>query len=558
MVAPTVIVLVLSMVLLLGLAAVAWRFRSRRGANLFIVLQLLSTIWVLVTIIGLRLPPSPLQLRFWGFSSGMSLVVAVVWFAFILSYTGRENLLRFRQISIIAFPLVVGGVLYAVAPSWSPLVGQVEQTTITAGTVVQAEIGPIGSFLGVYIYLLFLSGLAIIIKTILESSRIFTGQGLALILGSLVTIIASFLAIIGVPTPGYPTTEVALIGQALFWAYAVFGQEFLQVVPAIGMIGRGAIFDDLDDGIVVFDNASTVVRANPTARRYLGMDEMAGLGGDAIREKMDVDTLDALPARFQLRGQTYRATRSPITNWQGETIGQTVVIQDVTSLIRRQQRLQVMNRILRHNVRNDMNVVRGLGVLLQEGDAEDLKQTGRTIEEKTNNLIRISEKAIEFNRIFDSSRDFDQIRLASLVDEIVSPLVDQYPEATIRTDITTEEFVTESRILAIVLEEAVRNAVQHAGVAPEVSIDGKSGPDYLELTITDDGPGIPETEIAPIAAGEETGLEHASSLGLWLIDWGTELLGGDVEFVTSGDGTTVEILVPERVSDHGEPGHRRP
>jgi len=488
----------------------------------------------------------------------MSLVVAVVWFAFILSYTGRENLLRFRQISIIAFPLVVGGVLYAVAPSWSPLVGQVEQTTITAGTVVQAEIGPIGSFLGVYIYLLFLSGLAIIIKTILESSRIFTGQGLALILGSLVTIIASFLAIIGVPTPGYPTTEVALIGQALFWAYAVFGQEFLQVVPAIGMIGRGAIFDDLDDGIVVFDNASTVVRANPTARRYLGMDEMAGLGGDAIREKMDVDTLDALPARFQLRGQTYRATRSPITNWQGETIGQTVVIQDVTSLIRRQQRLQVMNRILRHNVRNDMNVVRGLGVLLQEGDAEDLKQTGRTIEEKTNNLIRISEKAIEFNRIFDSSRDFDQIRLASLVDEIVSPLVDQYPEATIRTDITTEEFVTESRILAIVLEEAVRNAVQHAGVAPEVSIDGKSGPDYLELTITDDGPGIPETEIAPIAAGEETGLEHASSLGLWLIDWGTELLGGDVEFVTSGDGTTVEILVPERVSDHGEPGHRRP
>jgi len=55
-----------------------------------------------------------------------------------------------------------------------------------------------------------------------------------------VTIVASFLAIIGVPSPGYPTTAVALSGQTLSRGYAVFGQQFLQVVPVIATIGEPA------------------------------------------------------------------------------------------------------------------------------------------------------------------------------------------------------------------------------------------------------------------------------------------------------------------------------
>ncbi len=478
----------------------------------------------------------------------MSLIVAVLWFAFILSYTGRENLLRFRRFSIIALPLVVGAGLYFVTPTWSPLVEQVGQTRIDAGTVVQAEIGPVGGILGVYIYLLFLGGLVIVVKTIIESNSLFAGQGVALVLGSLVTIIASFLAIIGVPTPGYPTTEVALTGQALFWGYAVFGQEFLQVVPGIETIGKRSVFDDLDSGIVVVDSGGRVIRSNSAARTYLEMDEMGAETADTMLGKMDVGTLTDLPARFKLRGKTYRATRSPITNWQGETIGQAIIFQDITSLIRRQQRLQVLNRVLRHNVRNDMNVVRGLSSSLQEGNPDDLPAIGKTIEEKTNDLLTISEKAIELNQILDRNTTVEQVELEPLVDEIVSPLVEQYPDATIRTDISAGEIATDSRILSVVLEEVITNAVKHAGDAPVVTIDAKHGTDQLEFVIGDDGPGIPRMEINPIISGEETKLEHASSLGLWLVYWGTELLRGDVGFVTSGDGTTVRLALPEMES----------
>ncbi|MEF8894351.1 histidine kinase N-terminal 7TM domain-containing protein [Halodesulfurarchaeum sp.] len=545
MVVPTVIILVISVVLIIGLAAAAWRFRTRRGAKLFGVLQVLSAIWAVVTIIGLQLPPSPVQVRVWGLSTGVSLVVAVFWFAFILRYTGREYLLRLRRFTIIALPIAVGAGLYFVAPTWSPLVREVEQTTINAGTIVQAEIGPIGGILGAYLYLLFFIGLVIVVKTIIESNSLFAGQGIALVLGSLVTIIASILAIIGIPTPGYPTTEVLLTGQALFWGYAVFGQEFLQVVPAIATIGERAVFKNLDDGIVVIDREGRVVRSNAAADTYLEMDEIGGEAFDTMLDKMEVGTLADLPARFQHQEKTYRATISPVKNWQGETIGQTVTIQDVTTLVRRQERLQVLNRILRHNVRNDMNVVRGHSTLLQEDDPDNLTKIGKTIEEKTNNLLTISEKAIELNKIFNSSSTVERVDLNAMVDEIVSPLVDQYPDTTIRTDISAGEFTTDSRILSLVLEEVITNAVVHSGDAPEVTIDAKHRTENLELVITDDGPGIPQMEIDPIITGEETNLEHASSIGLWLIYWGTELLKGNVEFVTAGEGTTVRLVLPE-------------
>ncbi len=548
MVAPTVITLILSVVFLLVLTAAAWRFRTRRGAKLFGMLQVLSAIWAVLTIIGLQLPPNPAQLQVWGFSTGMSLIVTVLWFAFILSYTGRESLLRPRRFSIIALPLVLGAGLYFAAPTWSPLIAQVEQTTINAGTVVQTEIGPVGGVLGVYIYLLFLSGLVIVGKTIVESNSVFAGQGIALVLGSLVTIIASLLAIIGVPAPGYPTTEVAIVGQALFWGYAVFGQEFLQVVPAIATIGERAVFDHLDNGVVVIDKGGRIVRSNSAARTYLGIDEMAGGAVDALLDKMELSSLADLPARFQLQGQTYRATKSYIRNWQDEIIGQTVVIQDVTTVVRRQQRLQVLNRILRHNVRNEMTVVYGQTTLLQEGDPDDLNTIGKKIEEKANNLLTISEKAIELNKIFDSSRTVERVDLDTLVDQIVSQITAEYPNATIRTNTAVGEIETDSRILSLVLEEVITNSVEHSGDTPEVTIDAKHRTDHLELVITDDGPGIPQSEIDPIITGEETNLEHTSSIGIWLVYWGTELLSGDVEFVTSGDGTTVRLILPEMES----------
>ena len=83
----------------------------------------------------------------------------------------------------------------------------------------------------------------------------------------------------------------------------------------------------------------------------------------------------------------------------------------------------------------------------------------------------------------------------------------------------------------------------------EATMDGGR----LRVVVTDDGPGIPSVELTPIRSGTETKLEHATGLGLWLIHWGTQSLGGDVAFETSDAGTRVTLTVPDGRLDRREP-----
>lgn len=242
---PTSIALLVTVVLLAGLTAIAYRYRERPGAKLFGILQGLSALWAATALVSWQLPPGPLQLRVWGLNTGLSLIVVIFWFSFILSYTGRESYLSVRRLGLISIPLAFGAGLYFTIPSWPPIVGQVEQLRFAGGTIVDSSIGIVGGFLGLYIYLVLLAGIAVIVKTIIEGNSLFIGQALALLLGSVVTMSASFLEVIGVPVAGYPLTEVALGGQSLLWGYAVFGQQFLQVVPAVATLGERSVFSDL-------------------------------------------------------------------------------------------------------------------------------------------------------------------------------------------------------------------------------------------------------------------------------------------------------------------------
>ncbi len=74
--------------------------------------------------------------------------------------------------------------------------------------------------------------------------------------------------------------------------------------------------------------------------------------------------------------------------------------------------------------------------------------------------------------------------------------------------------------------------------------DGAAG-DRLVLTIEDDGPGIPEHEVAAVESGRETALEHGSGLGLWIVEWAAAAVGADVDYAAREPrGTCVTVQLP--------------
>ncbi|WP_254273772.1 sensor histidine kinase [Haloarcula marina] len=546
----TVVVLVGIVMTLSGLAAVGWRNRTTPGGLLFAVLQAISAVWILTTAVGLLLDAGPVRLRVWGVATGLSLLAGVGWLAFVLDYAGRKWWLRPLPFGLVAAPLVAGSLAYVFSPTWPPLIEEVTQTTISAGTVVQATIGPVGGALGVYLYGVFVGGFAVILKMVRDGNEFFLGQSIALVVGSFVSVAAGALQVLGVvPVAGYPLIELAVGGQSVILAYAVFRREFLRLVPAVARIGERTVFDELDEGILVVSEDEVVLRANPKALSYFGADELVGQSVCPVLERIGVSDLDELPQRFQRDGRTFLATTSTMSGRRSGTIGYALVVRDVTRLDRRQQRLQVLNRVLRHNVRNSMTVMFGAAGEIQAQADGDVAALADTVATQAERLTTTSEKAMEVERVFKGAGYTERVAFPPLVDELVSTFAERYPDTTITASVDVESGQTNGELLSMVLSEVVENAVVHTGPTPTVHVEVVAVADEVRITVTDDGPGIPECEITPIRDGEETALKHTSGLGLWLVYWGVTSLGGEVNIEGTTDGSTVELTVPTARTD---------
>jgi signal transduction histidine kinase len=65
-------------------------------------------------------------------------------------------------------------------------------------------------------------------------------------------------------------------------------------------------------------------------------------------------------------------------------------------------------------------------------------------------------------------------------------------------------------------------------------------------SVADDGPGIPEMEIEVLESGEETPLAHSSGIGLWLVNWLTDHLNGQISFENREPrGSIVTVRLPK-------------
>jgi signal transduction histidine kinase len=537
-------VLAVNAVLLSGLAVAGVRNRSEPGASVFAVLEGVSAVWVAATIAELTVQSPGVRVRMWGLSTGLSLVAVPLWLAFILRYTGRDRWLRPDRFAVVATPLLVGASLYLFVPTWPGLIAETSVSTLPSGTVVSSSIGPVGAALGVYVYLLFASGLWLVVETVASGNRVFVGQAMAFLAGSLLTVLASLGEVFGVAGAGYPLTETALGAQAALWGFAVFRQQFLAVVPAVARVGERVVFDEIDDGVVVVDDEGTVTRVNPQAQSYLGGD-LGGATTADLLDRIEAPSLEALPTRVQRTGRTYQVKASELTDWRGQTIGRALVVRDITGLVRRQQRLQVLNRIMRHNLRNDMTVIRGYAEGIGRQVNGDVSEMSTTIVRRANNLLDVSEKAVEINSILDRDAHVETVDVESAVGEWADHFEAEYSSADIEVRTESGELRTTPELLSVVLREVVENAIQHGGDPPHVEIEASVDSEEAVFSVTDDGSGIPAVEVDAIRAGTEQPLEHATSLGLWLSYWGALTLGGDIDFSVSETGTCVTVVVPQ-------------
>jgi signal transduction histidine kinase len=211
------------------------------------------------------------------------------------------------------------------------------------------------------------------------------------------------------------------------------------------------------------------------------------------------------------------------------------------------ERLTVLNRVLRHDIRNDINVIQGYAELIEQGRA-DADTALEMIQQKSIEIADFSERAREIERLMQqSAHEREALDLVQIVERELTEVREGYLGVSIDADLPETARVEASPLIESAIDNVVENAVEHNDKPTadvEVSIESADGGYWFE--VADNGPGLPRYERRLLAGGEETKLEHSDGIGLWLVNWIVEESNGTISVeALDGAGTTISIWLPD-------------
>lgn len=235
----------------------------------------------------------------------------------------------------------------------------------------------------------------------------------------------------------------------------------------------------------------------------------------------------------------------------GEFQGTIGVVRDISDQKRREQQLEVQNRVLRHNLRNDMNIIVGRATRLAQSVTGELKEDVDVIREVGERLLELSEKVRSISKMHDTSVDdlrpiVVNDRIRSLLDTYRS----EYPTVSFKfedgTDQSIELRVRSEELFDMALTNLIENSIKHNDKnSARVSVTFESEADCCFVRIDDNGPGLPEMEREVLKNGSETDLHHSNGMGLWLVYWCVTELRGELQFGDAPNtGARVTLKLP--------------
>ena len=495
------------------------------------------------------------------------ILIGVAWLLLALSITERIRVTR---------PLIVGLAGYTAISQllvWSnPIHHLVLEPTTTVNTVNNLVVVQGSAFWGLLggTYLFVLGGTALLAIEARYSTGIRRKQMATLSLGLLPTLLGSIGVVFFVDVFQYDTTVFGYVGTAAIFGAALFDSRFLDIEP----IARRVAMEEMSDAMVALDSRNRVVDCNQSAKRLFGIDgEYVGM--DAVdfaanippqTQTQFVDVVDdEVEISFKIHGRQrwFSVSVSPIGE-RGKS-GRVLVFHDITEQRRYEQeleettrKLELLNRIIRHDINNDMTVIIGRSeYLLEELNDELAQENLESIIKQGDHVAELTETLHNLmEAILNESNTTKPTDLDTVLNREIESVRTIDDSVTVHTPADPlGEPVQADEALATVFRNLLTNAVRHNDTKqPTIWISTTDAGTEVIIRISDNGPGVPEQSRDVIFGRNEKGLDSSGTgIGLYLVETLVSGYGGAVWVETSehGGATFAIRLQKANPTSHG-------
>lgn len=210
--------------------------------------------------------------------------------------------------------------------------------------------------------------------------------------------------------------------------------------------------------------------------------------------------------------------------------------------------LGFVNSLIRHDLRNDLNVIQGRARLL-EGQADDGDTDGASvIARKADEALARLETTGTVAKTLSGDAELEPTDIATIAGEMATQVEVTY-DTTVETELPDRALVTANKGIRSVVDNLLENAVEHNDAdEPEIRVEVDVQDDTVVLAVADNGPGLSDEQKARVL---ETKGEQQGGGGLSLVRTLVEGYGGEVRIEDNSPRGSVFVLELPRASRDG-------
>lgn len=339
----------------------------------------------------------------------------------------------------------------------------------------------------------------------------------------------------------------------------------------------GAILDHLGDGVLAINSEGQILYVNQSIENFFNISRQQVVG-HTVEEFIQNETLlsfikemkkgtkglgpkkqSVLTHSMDEKG-TFRFVYSPLRNVEGDSLGELVIIKDITTQAMAEQARSEFLSHVAHEIRSPLNTIKSYTEMLMEGDIKDQeteKEFYNVITMETERLAKLIEDLLNISKIEMGSLTIKKgmVKPLNLIENCISAVMSQ----AVRKNIQVKKLLPESlspldidkNLIEIALLNSISNAVKYTPEGGTITIQAEEEPDFTFLSVRDTGAGIREEDLPHIfdkfyrSSDESIQQQKGTGLGLSLAKEIVNLHGGEIKVESAvGEGSSFTFALP--------------